>query len=40
MNLAWWQSRYDRGTPDYVNCAMDKQQYEDFVKALFAKQPE
>ena len=34
MNCAWWQSRYDRGTPDYVNCAMDKEQYEAFVKAL------
>ena len=34
MDLAWWQSRYDRGTPDYVNCAMDKQQYEAFVEAL------
>ena len=34
MDLAWWQSRYDRGTPDYVNCAMDKEQYEAFVKAL------
>ena len=26
MELAWWQSRYDRGTPDYINCAMDKEQ--------------
>ena len=34
MELAWWQSRYDRGTPDYVNCAMDKEQYEAFVKEL------
>ena len=34
MDLAWWQSRYDRGTPDYVNCAMDKEQYEAFVEAL------
>ena len=36
MNLAWWQSRYDRGTPDYVNCAMDKEQYEAFIKELVA----
>ena len=36
MGLAWWQSRYDRGTPDYVNCAMDKQQYEAFVKELIS----
>ncbi len=34
MNLAWWQSRYDRGTPDYINCAMNKEQYETFVKEL------
>ena len=36
MDLAWWQSRYDRGTPDYINCAMDKAQYEAFVKELVA----
>ena len=36
MELAWWQSRYDRGTPDYVNCAMDKQQYEAFIKELIS----
>ena len=34
MDLAWWQSRYDRGTPDYANCAMNKEQYEAFVEAL------
>ena len=36
MNEAWWQSRYDRGTPDYVNCAMDKTQYEAFVAELIS----
>ena len=36
MELAWWQSRYDRGTPDYVNCAMDREQYEAFVRELTA----
>ena len=34
MNEAWWQSRYDRGTPDYVNCAMNKEQYEAFLQEL------
>ena len=34
MNLAWWQSRYDRGTPDYINCALNKEQYEEFIKEL------
>ncbi len=36
MSKAWWQSRYDRGTPDYINCAMDKQQYEAFIKELIS----
>ena len=36
MNEAWWQSRYDRGTPDYVNCAMNREQYEAFIKELVA----
>ena len=36
MDLAWWQSRYDRGTPDYVNCAMNKEEYEAFIKELVA----
>ena len=34
MTKAWWQSRYDRGNADYVNCAMDKDQYEAFIKEL------
>ena len=34
MEKAWWQSRYDRGTPDYINCAMDKEEYEAFLNAL------
>ena len=34
MNEAWFQSRYDRGTADYINCAMNKEQYEAFVQEL------
>ncbi len=34
MEHAWWQSRYDRGTADYINCAMNKEQYEAFIKEL------
>ncbi len=34
MEHAWWQSRYDRGTPDYINCAMNKEEYAAFVEAL------
>ncbi len=36
MGKAWWQSRYDRGTPDYVNCAMNKEEYEAFLKELIS----
>ena len=36
MNLAWWQSRYDRGTPDYINCALNREQYEAFIRELTA----
>ena len=38
MSLAWWQSRYDRGTPDYINCALDKEQYEAFIRELTTAQ--
>ena len=34
MEHAWWQSRYDRGTPDYINCAMNKEEYEAFLQEL------
>ena len=34
MTKAWWQSRYDRGTPDYVNCAMNREEYEAFLQEL------
>ena len=38
MDLAWWQSRYDRGTPDYINCALDREQYEAFIRELTTAQ--
>ena len=34
MDHAWFASRYDRGTPDYVNCALDEAQYKAFVQTL------
>ena len=36
MTKAWWQSRYDRGTADYINCAMNKEEYEAFLKELIS----
>ena len=38
MSLAWWQSRYDRGTPDYINCALTREEYEAFVTELVSAQ--
>src|SRR5579864_7395852 len=33
----WRQSRYDKGDgADYINCALDRDQYQDFVAALLA----
>ncbi|MBU6298830.1 MAG: methylenetetrahydrofolate--tRNA-(uracil(54)-C(5))-methyltransferase (FADH(2)-oxidizing) TrmFO [Alphaproteobacteria bacterium] len=35
MNVAWMQSRYDKGDgADYVNCPMNEEQYRAFVDAL------
>ena len=39
MDVAWFQSRYDKSTDDgdgkdYINCPMDKSQYDEFIDAL------
>jgi len=34
MSKAFFASRYDKGEADYINCPMDKEQYEAFVAAL------
>jgi methylenetetrahydrofolate--tRNA-(uracil-5-)-methyltransferase len=41
MDVCWFQSRYDKAGPggtgaDYINCPMDKEQYENFVRTLVA----
>jgi methylenetetrahydrofolate--tRNA-(uracil-5-)-methyltransferase len=41
LDHAWFQSRYDKpgpggGTADYINCAMDRAQYDAFIDALLA----
>jgi methylenetetrahydrofolate--tRNA-(uracil-5-)-methyltransferase len=41
LDIAWRQSRYDKAGPggtgaDYLNCPMDKAEYEAFVDALLA----
>jgi len=39
FDIAWMQSRYDKKGPggdgaDYINCPLDKDQYETFIRAL------
>ncbi|WP_210483678.1 methylenetetrahydrofolate--tRNA-(uracil(54)-C(5))-methyltransferase (FADH(2)-oxidizing) TrmFO [Microvirga antarctica] len=41
MDVAWFQSRYDKVGPggtgkDYINCPMNKEQYDAFIDALIA----
>ncbi len=41
MEVAWYQSRYDKAGPggtgkDYLNCPMSEAQYNDFIDALLA----
>jgi methylenetetrahydrofolate--tRNA-(uracil-5-)-methyltransferase len=41
MNVAWFQSRYDKVGPggsgaDYINCPLTREQYEGFIAALLA----
>lgn len=34
LSKAFFASRYDKGTPDYINCPMNETQYEAFYQAL------
>ena len=34
MDKAWFGSRYDKGTADYVNCPMNEEEYNAFWEAL------
>jgi methylenetetrahydrofolate--tRNA-(uracil-5-)-methyltransferase len=34
MDKAWMAARWDKGGKDYINCPLDKTQYDDFVAAL------
>ncbi len=41
FDVCWFQSRYDKAGPggtgsDYINCPMDREQYETFIDALLA----
>jgi methylenetetrahydrofolate--tRNA-(uracil-5-)-methyltransferase len=34
MDVAWMAARWDKGGKDYINCPLDKDQYQNFVQAL------
>jgi methylenetetrahydrofolate--tRNA-(uracil-5-)-methyltransferase len=34
MDTCWMAARWDKGGKDYINCPLDKEQYEAFVQAL------
>lgn len=34
MNIAFWASRYNRGEADYLNCPLNKEEYDVFYDAL------
>jgi methylenetetrahydrofolate--tRNA-(uracil-5-)-methyltransferase len=36
METAWFASRYDKGTPDYINCPMTQEEYDAFWTELCA----
>ena len=36
MDSAYFASRYDKGTPDYINCPMNEEEYKAFWSALIA----
>ncbi len=38
MDRAWFASRYDKGTADYINCALDEDEYRAFWEALTTAQ--
>ncbi len=36
MSKCFKQSRYDKGDDDYINCPMNKEEYENFISALIS----
>jgi methylenetetrahydrofolate--tRNA-(uracil-5-)-methyltransferase len=39
MERVYFAARWDKGTPDYLNCPMDRAEYERFLDALLAAEP-
>ncbi|MEG2221369.1 MAG: methylenetetrahydrofolate--tRNA-(uracil(54)-C(5))-methyltransferase (FADH(2)-oxidizing) TrmFO [Oscillospiraceae bacterium] len=38
MNSAYFASRYDKGTPDYINCPLTREEYDVFRRELIGAQ--
>jgi methylenetetrahydrofolate--tRNA-(uracil-5-)-methyltransferase len=36
MSKVYWAARYDKGSADYINCPMNKEQYDRFLDGLIA----
>jgi len=39
MSRVYFAARWDKGTADYINCPMDRAEYDRFVDALLAAEP-
>ena len=39
MERVYFAARWDKGTADYINCPMDREEYERFLDALLAAEP-
>lgn len=39
MERVYFAARWDKGTADYINCPMDREEYDRFLDALLAAQP-
>jgi len=39
MERVYFAARWDKGTPDYINCPMNREEYDRFLDALLAAEP-
>jgi methylenetetrahydrofolate--tRNA-(uracil-5-)-methyltransferase len=39
MDRVYFAARWDKGTPDYINCPMNREEYDCFFDALLAAEP-
>jgi methylenetetrahydrofolate--tRNA-(uracil-5-)-methyltransferase len=39
MNRVYFAARWDKGTADYINCPMNREEYDRFYEALLAAEP-